>query len=79
MSLEEERWISDRRNGTLDDPIDPSWEIPNCTCCSRLATVAIQPNGFYASGSLSLVAPYEEGTIYYCNDHSPRNKERSIL
>lgn len=63
---ERERWENDKRNGTLDDPIDPNWKVPSCSCCSRRAHYAVMPTSI-AMGTL-MNPPYNNAK-FYCPDH----------
>jgi len=73
MSRESEQWAEDRRNGTLDDPIDSDWIKPNCCKCNKFSTLVVTPCGSRGYGSIELGAPYAEGSVYYCRDHYPEN------
>jgi hypothetical protein len=68
MSRESEEWAEQRRNGTLDDPIDPDWVVPNCSCCGKRASLAVMPKT-YSIGSLEF-PPYPNA-VFYCIDHWP--------
>jgi hypothetical protein len=74
MSFESDQWANDRRNGTLDDPIDPNWRTPKCCSCPKTASLVITPRGCRGYGSLELGAPYDKGSVYYCSDHYPDEK-----
>lgn len=65
---EEEQWAEDRRNGTLDDPVYPDWKIPNCSQCTRKATLAFMERS-YSLGTLDN-PPYPDA-VFYCEDHYP--------
>jgi hypothetical protein len=73
ISAEEEQWASDKANGSLDDPIDPDWKPPQCSCCHKFASLAVMPRS-YSIGTLDF-PPYKDA-VFYCMDHWPEKYRR---
>jgi len=71
MRSAREQWAMDKANGTLDDPMDPNWVAPNCSCCDKLASLALMPKS-YAIGILD--NPPYSNAVFYCEDHYPPKK-----
>jgi hypothetical protein len=72
-SQAEDEWMRDKANGTLDDPTDPNWVVPDCSLCNKEASLAVMPKT-YAIGILD--NPPYPNAVFYCDDHYP-NKHKS--